>query len=78
MAGTAKVPPGVIIAPGTDGPSTGTIKLLGIPVLFLFLSVLYLNLKDNFLSNVQAYDTCNNDNLQVLPHSGSSYVILNN
>jgi hypothetical protein len=35
IAGTAKCPDGVIIAPGTSGPSTGTMKLLGIPVLFL-------------------------------------------
>lgn len=34
-AGTAKDPLGVIIAPGTWGPSTGTMKLWGIPVLFL-------------------------------------------
>ena len=35
MAGTAKWPDGVIIAPGTSGPSTGTMKLRGMPVLFL-------------------------------------------
>jgi hypothetical protein len=35
IAGTANCPVGVIIAPGTPGPSTGTIKLRGIPVLFL-------------------------------------------
>lgn len=35
IAGTAKWPDGVIMAPGTSGPSTGTIKLRGIPVLFL-------------------------------------------
>lgn len=34
-AGTAKVPLGVIMAPGAFGPSTGTIKLRGIPVLLL-------------------------------------------
>lgn len=31
--GTANWPEGVIIAPGTEGPSTGIIKLRGIPVL---------------------------------------------
>lgn len=36
-AGTANVPLGVIMAPGAFGPSTGTIKLRGIPVL-LFIS----------------------------------------
>ena len=34
-AGTANVPLGVIMAPGALGPSTGTIKLRGIPVLRL-------------------------------------------
>lgn len=33
--GTAKEPAGVIMAPGAFGPSTGTIKLRGIPVLLL-------------------------------------------
>lgn len=37
-AGTAYCPVGVIMAPGTIGPSTGTIKLLGMPVLF-FISI---------------------------------------
>lgn len=40
MRGTAKAPFGVIIAPGTDESSTGTIKLRGIPVLlFIFITV---------------------------------------
>lgn len=35
MLGTANVPKPVNIAPGTDGPSTGTKNPLGIPVAFL-------------------------------------------
>lgn len=35
MLGTANVPDPVNIAPGTDGPSTGTKNPLGIPVAFL-------------------------------------------
>lgn len=35
MLGTANVPRPVNIAPGTDGPSTGTKKPLGMPVAFL-------------------------------------------
>lgn len=35
MLGTANVPDPVNMAPGTDGPSTGTKNPLGIPVAFL-------------------------------------------
>lgn len=41
IVGTANVPVGVIRAPGTEGPSTGVIKLCGMPLLFLISGTIW-------------------------------------
>jgi len=51
MLGTANVPKPVNIAPGTEGPSTGTKNPLGMPVAFLISigslnKIHYIKLKD--------------------------------